>query len=857
MIVKVDGIENSLEFPDGTDQTVIQNTVKKLLSEKKQDESGFLKKYLPSVQRIGEIYSEEVRSGQQAMSKATKEPTGRSILQGFLGALQYGFSPLTALTKGAIKEPITQGLERAGVPEGVSEFAGDMAETAAYFVPYGKAVQTAVTGQKAIKEAETLKRMASAIPKTKAPPTTAKPLKFPEGIPEEVVIDATKPISEANQKILRTDAIDDVIAVLKEPVSKSWNPGEKRITQEIVDYMMSSPDEIEKIAVAYKLTPAQLTAQIKETLTLAGRDLGRMGQLAKVIKRKFNTPYMKQLSKYFDDNIPETTAMDKFGDTFRSVENIRRAALVSQVATTMRNIISQGGRLTIGSIDDAFQGATSTFLKSGGEGVINSVKSTLRGLGEGLDLWAATVNRMSKAERATLTELLKTENAISAKAAMFRTPVQDVVLTSKVAKALNILNTTQEYFFRNIAFEAKLRQFARKGGIDLKNLQGADIPEAMFNEAAQYALRMTFAAAPKSRFGRQWVNAMTNPVMTALSNPFPRFLWGNALPFLKDFSPIGFLEAVSPKTVAAIVSGHPEKFTKAISEATIGTLMLNTAFHVRNSKYAGEKWYEVKIGDKRYDTRAFAPFSTYLFVAESLQNPEKVKASDFGTALLSLNRIGGTGLVLSDIMRGRDIETTIEPLKRLAGAYMSGFTVTARSVKDIYSAIDPEEAVYRDIRDNEFFGPSIQNIPKVSQQLPKARTPLKPGDIKSESPLLRQFTGLSYRTKNDLQKEVDNIQLNYKRIYPGTGNAEGDRKVSEIMASILEIVYPKLVIGTNYKQLDVMTRRIVLGQLFTDVKKEARNAMMKDNPNLAMKIKIDDISNDMKELLKAKGVLPE
>ena len=853
MKVNVESI-GILEFPDGTDMAVIQSTVEKVLAEKNGNQKTFMDKYLPSLKRVGEIYKEEVTQGEAAMEKATSKPTGKNILGGVLGALQWGMAPLTAGVKGIVREPIQQGLEDVGVPKGAADFAGEMVETAAYFLPYGKAVQTAIKGGKAMEEAKLIGKAAEQM--KGLPKTTSKALEFPEGLSKGAIADAVKPISEANQKILKTAAVDDIIKELK-PAMQGWNPAEKRITQEIVDYMVNNPGEIEKIGKAYKLSPEQLTAQMKETMTLSGRNLNRMSQLRKTIEKKYQTDYMRQLSLAVEKDLPEIAGLDKFMNGWKKVENVRRAALVSQFATTARNVISQAGRLTLGSIDDAFQGAANAFLKSGGDVPINSVKSTLRGLGEGLDAWTATINRFSPSGRKKLLEILNTKNAINAKAKMFTGPIQDVVLTGKISKTLNYFNTTQEYFFRNLAFEAKLRQFGRQAGIDFKDLKAVDFPEKMLSDAAQYALEMTFAANPTSKFAKGWVNFMSNPVMTSFINPFPRFLYGNALPFLKNFSPIGFLEAASPKTVAGIVNGHPEKFAKAISRATLGTIMLNTANYIRNSEYGGEKWYELKVGDKSIDARAFAPFSTYLFIAETMQNPDKITPGDYGSALLSLNRIGGTGLVLTNVLQSKSAETTINTLKRLAGAYVSGFSVPARTVKDIYSAVDPNEAIIRDVKGDEFWGPSKNNIPGLSQTLPKRKSPLRKGDLVSETPLLRQFTGLSYRTKNDLEKEVERLDIPYTRIYPRTGDAEGDRKVSQIMALYLDKAFPLLKEKTDYDQMDQITQRIVLSKMFSDVKQGARNALIKVDPELAMKIKIDAIPKDIQKLLEARGVLPQ
>lgn len=849
MIAQVEGIGN-LEFPDGTDPAVVQKTVKDLIAKKNAPkETGILSQF----GRIKDIYFEEEKEGRKAMAKMGADPTGMNVIGGVLGALQWASAPVTAVAKGVAGEPAEKGLNDLGAPEPVAKFGGQLAETAAYFVPYGKAVQTAIQGKEALEASKTIGKVAKEIAAEK----TKLPLEFPAKVGEEAVAEAQKPISEAHKKVVQETVLHDVIKEVKTQVSEKWVPTEqRRISQELVDHIANNPADVAKVSEKYNLTAQDLAAQIKETLTTSGRDLNVMSRLAKELRTKFETPYMKQLSDFMEKEVAETPALDKFGKVFKQVENVRRSALVSQFATSMRNIVSQGGRLTLGSVDDAFQGAANNLLKSPGDGTFNSIKSTLRGLGEGLDIWTATLSRLDPAGRKKITEILDTVNAVDAKAKMFNTPVQDVVLTGKISKTLNTFNTMQEYFFRNIAFESKLRQLSRNAGLDYAKVGAKDIPESMLNDAAEYALEMTFSAMPKSQFAKDWVKANSHPIMTALINPFPRFLYGNALPFLKNFSPVGFLEAVKPSVVADIVNGNPEKFSKAVSQATLGTIMLNTASYIRSSEYAGENWYEVKAGNKTIDTRAFAPFSTYLFLAESMQNPERIKPADFGQALLSLNRVGGTGLVLADILRGRDAATTIDSVTRVAGAYLSGFSVPARTIKDIYTTIDPDEAIIRDVKDDEFWGPSKANIPELSQTLPAARSPLRKGDLKTESPLLRQFTGLSTKTKNDLEKEVDAVRLPYQKIYPSTGDAEGDRKVSELMAEPLERAFPVLKNNTNYNQMDELTKRIILGEVFREAKNYARKKLAATDPELAMKIRIDKLPDDYERLLRKRGVIP-
>ncbi len=851
--VQIEGV-GIVEFPDNTPEEIIDKAIKRDYFPEKLEakKPTFMGKYLPSVKRTGEIYNQEVSQGAQAMSKMLENPTGRNIIGGVLGAGQYLLSPLTAGAKGLVGEPEEQWLNTLGFPESVSKFGGSLAENAAYMIPYGSLVKQAMNVPKVISGG--MKTTETLIPKiTEKVPKEA--LKFPEEMNPNIISEVTTPISQTQKAILREDVVGDVIKAVKEPVSLTWEAtGKKRITQEVVDYLMQNKAQIPATLEKYQLSGEQFAAHIKETMSTSGRQLGQMGNWAKEISKQFQTPQMKQLAEFMEKDLPEMPLMDTVANVAKKIENVRRATLVSQTATTVRNAISQFKRLTLDSVDSAFQGAMKGALGEKGFVVGNKqgIMSTLRGFGEGLDTWTATINRFKPKEREALTNLLEADNAIKAKSKIFTTPVQDVVLTQKVTKLLNTFNTAQEYFFRNIAFEAKLNQLLKSAGVKggIKGVKPTDIPEEMFNKAADHSLEMTFTAMPKSKFGRDWVKMNTNPVMTALLNPFPRFLWGNALPFLKNFSPISFLEAINPKTVAEIASGNPEKFAKAISRATLGTIMLNTAIKIRSDpNLGGEKWYEIKVGNRRLDTRAFAPFSSYLFLAESMTNPENIKPADFASALLSLNRIGGTGLILTDIIRGKKAETVVNTLSRLGGEYLGSFSTPFRTIKDLYSAIDPEEAKIRDVREKELVGPTMRNIPGISQTLPVAVSPLQRKEIETETPVLRQLTGLSLKNKTAIQKEIDTLNLDSSAYMPRSGIPEADREISRYMGPMVEDNVGKLLSSPFYKNQKEPTKRLLLGLFFKEMKEQARNELIKNKPDLAIKVQIKRQPEDIKTIL--------
>ena len=136
-------------------------------------------------------------------------------------------------------------------------------------------------------------------------------------------------------------------------------------------------------------------------------------------------------------------------------------------------------------------------------------------------------------------------------------PVHEVV-GGRTVQMLNTLNRAQEHFFRKLAFEAKLRQLLTRRGKNFETVDPKKISIDELEESVDYALEMTFAASPKTNTGRRFLSGW-NSVGLTLVNPFPRFNFFNAVPFILDHSPLGYLKAMSPKTLRALANGDPAK----------------------------------------------------------------------------------------------------------------------------------------------------------------------------------------------------------------------------------------------------------------------------------------------------------
>ncbi len=848
MIVEVKEYNTSVEFPDNMSQAQIQEVLKREYPSKEQ---SWFAKYLPSVQRAGEIYKEEVSRGETAMKTMVEKPKGKNIIKGLAGALGYTMAPLTAFGKGIVQEPITGVLKKAGVPEYPAYVVG---ETVNLLVtgglPYGKMVKGAqgvLEAQKITKEAQSIvPEITKVIPKLEE---VAKPaLKYVTPPTPELAAEMSA-AGKLVKPVIQEDLQGQVAKAAIDILAKSLPDEKKRIGQQIIDLVHSDQlnwGDLPEIMAKHNITPQEFAQRLKDTYSAAGRSLGRLSLVSKQLNKVFKDN--PEASKYFDalqKILPEPTTFDKLANAVYMVESTRRGFLVTQMATAVRNTISQTSRLNIGAVDDAMQAAIKVTV--GGQG-------NLKQIGEGLDLFIAGANRLSKPARQRLTNIIESENADLARIKLFSTPVHEVSLGNKVASVLNTPNRMQEYFFRKIAFESKLTQLLERKGLDIKSIDPKSISVDDLKTAADYSLEMTFAAMPKSKVGQQFVRDWAgNPLMTALFNPFPRFAFGNALPFITNFSPISLMRAMNPKVVAKLANGNPDEFAKLASQGTIGTVMLGLANYIRNSDVGGEKWYEIRAGGKTIDTRAFAPLTTYLLVAEAMSHPEKLKTADWVQAAIGLNRIAGTGLVITDIIRSEKVENIARMVSRFAGEYLGSFSIPARTFQDIYAHFKPEEAIMRDIRGSELTGPTRKNIPIVSQGLPEAYSPTKSEPLRSEYPLTRQLSGLSIKTKDIMQKEVDRLGINMSKLYPKTGDPEADRMIVKNMGPVIEKIVPK-ILNKQYEKFEDPLKKIILSELFREVKQQARMKVAKENPEMYQKIIREGLGEDINDLMELRGL---
>jgi len=239
---------------------------------------------------------------------------------------------------------------------------------------------------------------------------------------------------------------------------------------------------------------------------------------------------------------------------------------------------------------------------------------------------------------------------------------------------------------------------------------------------------------------------------------------------------------------------------------------------------AGEKWYEIKMGDKTIDTRPFAPFSTYLLFAEVMANgTDRISGSDWAQAAVGINRVAGTGLALIDLIGNKvDYKNAKDIVNNLVSTYLGGFTVPFRTLSDVVGQFRPEERTSKETRDIPILGGAISNIPGLQEILPTKYSLFEDKPLQRESPLLRQVSGLTITTKPFILKELDRMGKDVGDLIPKTGNLEANRIISKQTGILLDEFNDKIEQSEKYRTLTDEAKLELLKNLVSEAKSEAK-----------------------------------
>ena len=688
-------------------------------------------------------------------------------------------------------------------------------------------------------------------------------------------LDITKKITEAADKFFKEE---NIILDKKKPISlqlqELWQSGQYDI-----------PTIIRRIAEDNKITYEQFTNFLYPSIRASAQELNAYSQLAKRYKE------MLDPTNSFD------TGKGTLGEVKR-LDNIRKGVLVTRLATSVRNYVSQTTRLGLetlqSGLDLALQQAIRPFVKDKvkfDKGAVSPL-SNFQGLVNNFTQWNPLGGFKKHKEIKSLTNKVL-ENFPKEKDRLFLNYASDVKsyagvkgkkdLLGKVEGAvdlLNIVNKTQEYITRRAVFLARLDESIKANGKfynnktleqlrkdgELNLLRSSDIAVAI-----DKALETTFSK--DFNISKGGFDAFAGRIIQIINNapflltniiPFPRFLM-NAIKFQYDYSPLGILSFLSKGARAELARGN----TSVLSKATLGTGMILAGYALRNQSYAGEKWYEFKVGDRTVDTRGYNPFAAYLFLGDVIKRYQEGTLRNLdvkGIASVLFGVRGTTGVYIVDSLINfftdpkLNKEIIVNGLQKLLGETAAGYLTPFQNFTDVYAQFFPEARAVKETGGSEFTGAFTRRFP--GSNLPTLTSPTsyiidangipRAAPIYKQDPLLTQVTGLTFiPPKNPAEKELDRLGFDYREIYRSTKIPELDRAYKDKLAVSIGFGLSSIVSTPEYQNMTDSFKSLIVKKSLEKFKKEAKEEMQKDislAPYL-MQVKINALDKDTRRIL--------
>mgnify|MGYP005988085911 FL=1 len=585
----------------------------------------------------------------------------------------------------------------------------------------------------------------------------------------------------------------------------------------------------------------------------------------------------------------ETTRAGVLMDRLRKADELRRSAMTSQVATTMRNMASGYARVGIDTLTKALDRGTSRFVyeATGGKYGFKTVNAQD---GIGGDTLSVLFGLMNQKEAQAVEAMFK--EGFSAKATSMFRELQDVIesgvpgsaKTSKlrtIGKELNALNTASDNLFKRAAFVGNLKRqlnemYSKKlkagetVNIEDFNLSkiikegkfntvfGTKSGKEALNTAIDEALYFTYQRSPTGPAGKGLIGlANSIPFVTSSFIPFPRFI-ANALRFTYEYSPVYLVEGTFKSLVKD--SNNYEEMSKAL----IGTAGLYGAMAFRDSENAGEKWYEGRRDDgTTYDMRPFFPAAPFLWAADIINRVKNddpiIGDTSFWTeglqALSGTQFRAGFGLyaldkAAADMASAKDSPEALQKIGiNMATNIINTYSIPLTLGQDLYNTFyaPDDERIVRQSDSSDMMSYGINRIlsrvpgnvaleKMLSESIGmKERDLYQPatreGVVRRVTPLSRQTLGiLKQERKNWFEKELDTLKISKKIVNSKTGVPEADFLLNQFMGEYIEdYVVPTLKNDPEY----------------TGKSREFKKEMIRRA--------IDDYKNDITDIVKARA----
>ena len=639
------------------------------------------------------------------------------------------------------------------------------------------------------------------------------------------------------------------------------------------------------------LTQDQFAKITMTSYSDAGRALTTASPLGKFIKslKSADPEILKEYEKKFGKDNPTTTYMGNAYDFMQRLDRERRALMVTQVSTTVRNVATGimrlgfegGANLVESSIYNIGRGLASASkgefsasgIQKGMKDVFYDSFDTLLRVGDGFESKEMT-EALLKYNPSLLRQMDRSLQEIGAEQTL-----------SWVTRKLNGLNMAQDKIFRRAVFTASLDKQLRRMGTSVREViaDGRPLPTKQLQAAVEDSLSFTFARAPKEggdkpldTIGSLFVKAneklgplpgLLNIPLGTGAFPYGRFMV-NALQFNLQYQPGSAVAAVfnGSKGTWNVLKGADQeikdmgwrqiaKAREQMARGTIGTAAFFAAYKHR-SENQDVKWYEAKTEDGRTsDLRPFFPLAPYLLVGELM-----VKLRDGGLGGMSgkealegytgaMFRGGSSAYLIDNLFQTIGSEDGIDGLTgEKISEYMTGYIgelvggglTPLKLFNDIDAAFDVEAAYVRDAKRIEGFGgvergaqsftnAATRNLPYLSKLLPVAESATREGPMIKQSTLGSQITGIRKEEKrNVVEQELVKFNMKPWDVMPSTGDKNADAYTKKFMGEYVEKYLAKELDTDYYRGLSGTRQKISFNnklKRYRSMAKEVAEAM--------------------------------
>lgn len=661
---------------------------------------------------------------------------------GPLGAKMGAVESLGAVDRQFMRDVITAG-QLKGLINAAEETPAEFAKTVLASRGRPKETLRAKLGREYIEDTEAAERVADMLPEKAAEKTMLRSI-YTSALGSETAASTFERLAKEGKPLTYTQQVAEII---KDSTKAGLNPNEnlgQLVLQTAKKYNISVDDAAK-----------DMTHVLYQSAGLAGETLAEASTSARLAVGKLMMDSLKGGEEGMAA-IKKLQYMEKVGKTpagsyskaaswiNSNIEGFRRAMMVGQLATAMRNMVAQGSVGVLQLAEDTITGIVETgvgaYKKLAKGESMKPISQYFNDLGGDFSALGSILTRAENRKYQELIDsmphirkqlygtvsqdigtsmiwdVIKNRGELGVFEALKKSGIAAPENVFEIAKqTINAVNYFQETNLRRIFFLARLEGNLKRIGIphfteildiiksDPKGV-GLEVKTAIA-DALEHSLKQTFAYQPEAGIGKAILNAYRQiPFSTAIFPPFPRFLM-NQYQWQLERAPSTWFNLFSPKFRDVLMQGADGGFAsadaaRALGRATNGLMMLNAAWVLENSELRGPKYYYLKSGNKATDSdeeqyidiRPWQPFATYKFLANQIFNaknnqPNTTNSNEYIDAMIGVRRLGElpvfAALDAARAINRDDPNSLVRALATPTGQFLSSFFTPLHTLREL------------------------------------------------------------------------------------------------------------------------------------------------------------------------------